>query len=44
MPQLTQLGEVIWSQLFWLVVTMALVYFGIAKGMVPMIQATVDAR
>ena len=44
MPQLTQLGEVIWSQLFWLVVTMALVYFGIAKGMVPKIQATVDAR
>lgn len=44
MPQLTQLGDVIWSQFFWLVVTMALVYFGIARGMVPKIQATVDAR
>jgi F-type H+-transporting ATPase subunit b len=44
MPQLTQLGEVIWSQLFWLVVTMALVYFGIAKGMVPKIMSTMDAR
>lgn len=44
MPQIEQLSEVFASQLFWLVVTFALLYFGIGRGMLPKIEATVEAR
>lgn len=44
MPQLSQLSEVYLSQLFWLAVALGFIFFVIAKGMVPKIQATVDGR
>src|SRR5512133_302055 len=44
MPQLSQLSEVYLSQLFWLAIALGFIFFAIAKGMVPKIQATVDAR
>ena len=44
MPQLNQLSDVILSQLFWLALVLGFIYFVIARGMVPKIQATVDAR
>jgi F-type H+-transporting ATPase subunit b len=44
MPQLNQLSEVIFSQLFWLLLTLAVMYFGIGRGMLPKIQSTVDSR
>jgi len=44
MPQINQLHDVFASQLFWLVIVVGLVYFGIAKGMVPRIMSTMDAR
>jgi len=44
MPQLTQLPEIWWSQLFWLAVVFGLIFFVIGRGMLPKIQSTVDAR
>jgi F-type H+-transporting ATPase subunit b len=44
MPQLSQLSDVALSQLFWIAIALAVIYFGIAKAMVPKIQATVDQR
>src|SRR3954451_7903089 len=44
MPQLAQLPEIFWSQLFWLVVVFGITFFAIGRGMVPKIQSTVDAR
>jgi len=44
MPQLNQLAEVAWSQFFWLLLVLAIIYFGIAKAMVPKIQSTIEAR
>jgi F-type H+-transporting ATPase subunit b len=44
MPQLSQLSEVFLSQLFWLAIGLGFIFFVIARGMVPKIQATVDAR
>jgi F-type H+-transporting ATPase subunit b len=44
MPQIAQLSEVFASQLFWLVVTFGLIYLVIGRGMVPKIEATVEAR
>ena len=44
MPQLTQLPEIWWSQLFWLTVVFGIIFFAIGLGMVPKIQGTVDAR
>ena len=44
MPQITQLPFIYSSQLFWLAVVFGILFFGIARGMVPKIQATVDAR
>ncbi|MFL6765755.1 MAG: ATPase [Sphingomicrobium sp.] len=44
MPQLAQLSQVYLSQLFWLAVALGFIFFVIAKGMVPKIQATVDQR
>ena len=44
MPQLNQLAEVAWSQLFWLLLVLAIIYFGIGRALLPKIQSTVDAR
>jgi len=44
MPQLSQLSEVALSQFFWLAISLGFVFFVIGRGMVPKIQATVDAR
>jgi F-type H+-transporting ATPase subunit b len=44
MPQLSQLSEVYLSQLLWLAIALAFIFFVIARGMVPKIQATVEAR
>jgi F-type H+-transporting ATPase subunit b len=44
MPQLSQLAEVFPSQLLWLAIGLGFIFFVIARGMVPKIQATVDAR
>ena len=44
MPQINQLLLVYQSQWFWLLIVLGLIYFVIAKGMAPKIEATVDAR
>jgi F-type H+-transporting ATPase subunit b len=44
MPQIDQLSAIYASQLFWLAVTFGLIYFGIGRGMLPKIQATVGER
>lgn len=44
MPQLNQLALVAYSQFFWLLLVLGLIYFGIGKGMLPKIQSTVDLR
>ena len=44
MPQLAQLSDVLYSQLLWLAIGLGFIFFVIARGMVPKIQATVDAR
>ena len=44
MPQLDQIGQIYASQLFWLVIVFALIYFGIGKAMVPRIERTIDDR
>ena len=44
MPQITQLPIIFSSQLFWLLVTFGLVFFVIARGMVPKIQGVVEQR
>ncbi len=44
MPQLAQLPEIFWSQLFWLSLVFGIIFFAIGRGMVPKIQSTVDQR
>jgi F-type H+-transporting ATPase subunit b len=44
MPQINQLALVAYSQFFWLLVVLALIYFGIGRMMLPKIQSTVDMR
>ena len=44
MPQITQLPFIFVSQLFWLLVVFAVIFFGIGRGMLPKIQGTVEAR
>ena len=44
MPQLAQLSEVALSQFLWLALGLGFIFFVIGRGMVPKIQATVDAR
>jgi F-type H+-transporting ATPase subunit b len=44
MPQLSQLPDVLLSQLLWLAIGLGFIFFVIARGMVPKIQATVEAR
>ena len=44
MPQLSQLAQVYLSQFLWLAVALGFIFFVIARGMVPKIQSTVEAR
>lgn len=44
MPQLDQLPEFFWSQLFWLAVVFGILFFVIGRNMLPKIEGTVDAR
>lgn len=44
MPQIAQIDATFASQLFWLIITFGLVYIVIGKGMLPKIEATVEAR
>ncbi len=44
MPQINQLGDVLYSQLFWLALTLAVLYFGVGRAMLPKIMGTMDAR
>jgi len=44
MPQLSQLSDVVLSQLFWLTLVLGFIYFAIGRGMLPKIQSTVDQR
>ena len=44
MPQIDQLPDIFWSQLFWLAIVFGIIFFVIGRGMLPKIEATVDAR
>lgn len=44
MPQISQLSDVFFSQLFWLAVIFGIIYFVIGRGMVPRIQSVVEDR
>ena len=44
MPQINQLGDVLYSQLFWLALTLAVIYFGVGRAMLPKIMGTVSQR
>lgn len=44
MPQIAQIDATFASQLFWLIITFGLVYIVIGRGMLPKIEATVEAR
>jgi F-type H+-transporting ATPase subunit b len=44
MPQLTQLPDVFWSQLFWLLVVFGTIFVVVGRGMVPRVLATVEDR
>ena len=44
MPQIAQIAATYASQIFWLLLTFGILYFGIGKGLVPKIVSTVDAR
>jgi F-type H+-transporting ATPase subunit b len=44
MPQIAQILETYASQFFWLLVTFALIYFVIGMGMLPKIDANIEAR
>ena len=44
MPQITQLPDIFWSQLFWLLVIFGTIFFVIGRGMVPKIQGVVEDR
>jgi len=44
MPQIAQLALVYQSQWFWLLLTLGAIYLFVGRGIVPMVEATVDAR
>ena len=44
MPQINQLSTVFNSQLFWLIVVFGLIYFGIARTMIPRVRSMMDSR
>ena len=44
MPQISQILETYASQFFWLLIVFALIFFLIGKGILPKVDAAVDAR
>jgi F-type H+-transporting ATPase subunit b len=44
MPQLSQLPLVAYSQFFWLLLVLGLIYFGIGRAMLPKVLSTVERR
>ena len=44
MPQIKQLSQIFFSQLFWLLLVFGIIYFWIGRGMVPKIQSVVEDR
>jgi len=44
MPQIAQLAQIYSSQIFWMLVVFGLIYFAIAKSMLPKIEATMEGR
>jgi F-type H+-transporting ATPase subunit b len=44
MPQIVQLPDIFYSQLFWLLLVFGIIYFVIGRGMVPKVQSVVQAR
>lgn len=44
MPQLAQLSTVYQSQWFWLILVLGAIYLFVGRGIVPRVEATVDAR
>ncbi len=44
MPQISQIGEIYASQLFWLAIVIRVIYFGIGTAMSPKIEATIEDR
>lgn len=44
MPQISQIAATYASQIFWLLVTFGILYFGIGKMMVPKVQGVMDRR
>ncbi|MEA3060252.1 MAG: F-type H+-transporting ATPase subunit b [Sphingomonadales bacterium] len=44
MPQLSQLPLVAFSQFFWLLLVLGLIYFGIGRAMLPKVLSTVERR
>ena len=44
MPQISQIAATYASQIFWLLITFGILYFGIGKAMVPKVQGVMDQR
>ncbi|MGK6323518.1 ATPase [Sphingomonas sp. DT-51] len=44
MPQISQIAATYASQIFWLLITFGILYFGIGKLMVPRVQGVMDLR
>ena len=44
MPQISQLALVYQSQWFWLLLTLGVIFFVVGRGILPRVEATVDAR
>ena len=44
MPQIAQILETYASQFFWLLIVFGLIYFTIGQGMLPKIEANMEAR
>jgi F-type H+-transporting ATPase subunit b len=44
MPQLQQIAETYASQLFWLLLVFGILYFGIAKAMLPKVGRVIESR
>ena len=44
MPQISQIAATYASQIFWLLITFGILYFGIGKMMVPRVTGVMDLR
>jgi F-type H+-transporting ATPase subunit b len=44
MPQIVQLPDIFWSQLFWLALVFGTIFFVVGRGMVPRVLAAVEDR